>query len=263
VQELFLTPSAALADVVLPAQSWAEREGTFTSGERRVQRFYPAIPAVGESRADWQILAQIGERLDLGQAPFAASLVFRDIAQTVPQYGDLDYRRLARVEEQWPVVGGSDLYYGGTAYDNRSGLGQQWPAAAESSAAVSSVMALFDVPETRAGEIQGLALVQSAALYTSGTLLPHSPLLSQRLASPEVLLHPDDARRLAVSHGDLVALSANGAELSVKAHVNERTPAGLAVLRGASLPAHQAAAGLVPAEIRKVEEKAPSASLED
>lgn len=52
VQELFLTETAKIADVVLPAQSWAEREGTYTNGERRVQRFYPAIPVVGDSRPD-------------------------------------------------------------------------------------------------------------------------------------------------------------------------------------------------------------------
>jgi NADH-quinone oxidoreductase subunit G len=56
VQELFMTETANQADVVLPAQSWAEREGTFTNGERRVQRYYPALHPVGESRADWKIL---------------------------------------------------------------------------------------------------------------------------------------------------------------------------------------------------------------
>jgi NADH-quinone oxidoreductase subunit G len=67
VQELFLTETAVQADVVLPAQSWAEREGTFTSGERRVQRYYPAIQPMGEARPDWLILAQIGERVGLGK----------------------------------------------------------------------------------------------------------------------------------------------------------------------------------------------------
>ncbi|MFN2189466.1 MAG: NADH-quinone oxidoreductase subunit NuoG, partial [Candidatus Promineifilaceae bacterium] len=66
VQELFMTETAKLADVILPAQSWAEREGTYTSGERRVQRFYPAIPPLGETRPDWQIIAQISEKVGLG-----------------------------------------------------------------------------------------------------------------------------------------------------------------------------------------------------
>ncbi|NJN53917.1 MAG: molybdopterin-dependent oxidoreductase, partial [Anaerolineae bacterium] len=142
VQELFLTETAKLADVVLPAQSWAERDGTFTSGERRVQRYFPAIPPVGESREDWRISAQIGEKLGLGKVPFAASLIFKELATAVPPYKGMDYRSLARVEEQWPIMGRDDLYYGGTGYDNKSGLGQQWAVAAESGSVES-----FDAAE--------------------------------------------------------------------------------------------------------------------
>ncbi|MCP4356597.1 MAG: NADH-quinone oxidoreductase subunit NuoG, partial [Chloroflexi bacterium] len=154
VQELFLTETAQLADVVLPAQSWAERDGTFTSGERRVQRYYPAIQPLGECREDWRIFAQIGEKLGLGKPAFAASLIFRDISKAVPQYKGMDYRSLARVEEQWPIIGRDDLYYGGTSYENKSGLGQQWAAAAE-----SGNVNLFEVGETAVANINGLSLV--------------------------------------------------------------------------------------------------------
>ena len=65
VQELFLTATAKLADVVLPAQSFIEREGSYTSGERRVQRFYPAVPPKAAYLPDFRITAQIGERLSL------------------------------------------------------------------------------------------------------------------------------------------------------------------------------------------------------
>ena len=133
VQELFLTETAELADVVLPAQSWAEREGTFTSGERRVQRYYPAIQSLGDTRRIGKFWP-INERVGLGKPAFAASLVFNEMAKAVPQYKGMDYRTLAKVEEQWPDVGGDDVYYGGTAYENRSGLGKQWlPSASESS----------------------------------------------------------------------------------------------------------------------------------
>ncbi|MEW5985695.1 MAG: NADH-quinone oxidoreductase subunit NuoG [Chloroflexota bacterium] len=174
VQELFLTETARLADVVLPAQSWAEREGTFTSGERRVQRFYPAIPAVGDSRPDWQILADVGERVGLGRPPIAASQVFKEIAATIPQYKGIDYRRLAQVEAQWPELSSEDLYYGGTAYTNRSGLGVQWAVAAE-----AGPVALFDVPDGPAaedGRVNG-----PVKLYRPGMLIQFSELLRQRL----------------------------------------------------------------------------------
>ncbi len=63
VQDISLTATAGLADVVLPAQAYTEREGTFTSGERRVQRFYPAVPVTGEARPDFVITSQIARQM--------------------------------------------------------------------------------------------------------------------------------------------------------------------------------------------------------
>jgi NADH-quinone oxidoreductase subunit G len=225
VQELFLTETAKLADVVLPAQSWAEREGTFTSGERRIQRYYPGVQPLGECRADWQILAQIGERVGLGKPAFAASLVFRDVAKAVPQYSGIDYRTLAQVEPQWPKVGGDDLYYGGTSYENRAGLGQQWKAAAE-----SGEVAAFEVKETAVSTPQTLQLVRTAALYTPGTLICHSKVLALRMAQPTLYLNEADAE--GVITGDSVAVTVNGKKITAVADVNDAAPAGLALLRG-------------------------------
>ncbi|MCP5098366.1 MAG: molybdopterin-dependent oxidoreductase, partial [Chloroflexi bacterium] len=225
VQELFLTETAKLADVVLPAQSWAEREGTFTSGERRIQRYYPGVQPLGKCRADWQILAQIGERVGLGKPAFAASLVFRDVAKAVPQYKGIDYRTLAQVEPQWPNVGGADLYYGGTSYENRAGLGQQWKAAAES----GDVEAL-EVAETAVSPSQSLQLVRTAALYTPGTLICHSNVLAPRMAQP--ILHLNEADADGIATGDKVAVTVNKTTIEAVADVNGTVPAGLALLRG-------------------------------
>jgi NADH-quinone oxidoreductase subunit G len=227
VQELFMTETAVLADVILPAQSWAEREGSFTSGERRVQRYYPAIQVVGESRADWQILAQLGERLNIGKAPFAASLVFKEVAKAVSQYKGMDYRTLAQVEKQWPDVGGEDLYYGGNAYENRSGLGQQWQSAAE-----KGDVAHFDVPAISEAQTEGLEIIHMAALYTPGTLINHTPMLDDRKAKPILSLHADDAAELAVADGDAVNVMVDGTLVAAKAHVNGNTQAGLGLLSG-------------------------------
>ncbi len=224
VQELFLTETAALADVVLPAQSWAEREGTFTSGERRVQRYYPAINPVGESRPDWQILAQVGERLGLGKPPFAASLVFRDIAKAVKPYKEMDYRSLSRVEKQWPDVGGEDLYYGGTAYENRSGLGQQWP--------ITPPKEPFTVPEAQVDVPEGLILVRVAALHTPGTLNHFSKVLAPRLAQPTLLLHPANAASLELADGEMVTVSVQNGMVEATVQVNEDAPENVALMRG-------------------------------
>ncbi len=239
VQELFLSKTAELADVVLPAQSWAEREGTLTNGERRVQRYYPAIAPVGESRPDWQILAQLGERVGLGKPTFAASLVFKEIALSVPAYKGLDYRTLAKVEKQWPDVGGEDLYYGGNAYENKAGLGQQWPATAE-----SAPVSRFDVPATSDNSPNGLLLLHTAALYAPGTLLNQTELLHIRKAVPTLSLHQSDAQRLKVRDGDRVTVKVNGTAVTARAHVNGNAPAGVALLSGV-----ERQAGFTTAEI--------------
>jgi NADH-quinone oxidoreductase subunit G len=227
VAELFMTETAVLADVVFPAQSWAEREGTFTSGERRVQRYYPALPAVGQSRPDWQILAQLGARLGAGKAPVAASLAFKEVTRAVKQYKGIDYRSLAQVEKQWPAVGGDDLYYGGNAVENRSGLGQQWQAAAE-----KGDVAHFDVPAVAETKTDALQIIYKPALYTPGTLLDHTEMLNGRKAQPTLALHADDAAALAVADGDRVEVMVDGTAVQSRVHVNGSAPAGLGLLSG-------------------------------
>jgi NADH-quinone oxidoreductase subunit G len=230
VQELFLTESAKAADVVLPAQSWAEREGTFTNGERRVQRFYPAISVSGDSRADWQILAHLGERVGLGKPAAVASLAFGEIAANVALYKDLSYRALAWTEEQWPIIGGRDLFYGGTAFANKSGLGLQWPAAAE-----SGRVERFDLPDLAERAPEGLALVEVTALYEPGTVFDHTHLLEQRRAEPALILNAADGQNLGIADGETVRVAAGDASLEVPARVDGQAPAGVALLSGARL----------------------------
>lgn len=244
VQELFLTETAAQADVVLPAQSWAEREGTFTSGERRVQRYYPAIQPVGEARPDWQILAQIGERVGLEKPAFAASLVFRDLAKAVPQYKEMDYRALAKVAKQWPDVGGDDLYYGGNAYENRVGLGMQWAVEAESGSVEH-----FEVGNVTGDAPTGVALVRTAALFTPGTLINHTELLAPRLAQPTLTMHKNDAAAHQLTDAGTITVDVNGKATKVTLHVDGRVPQGVALLRGVPYQA-----GISELKLSKIEE---------
>jgi NADH-quinone oxidoreductase subunit G len=105
------------------------REGSYTSGERRVQRFYPATPALGESKADYAITAQLAAELGVEVEGRSARLVMDKIAATVPAFAGLSFGKLAEVSEQWPIVGRGDLYYGGTTYENSQGLGAHLGAA--------------------------------------------------------------------------------------------------------------------------------------
>lgn len=123
VQDIFLSETAKLADVLLPAQAFTEREGSYTSGERRVQRFYPAVPAFGEAKPDYAISAALAAALGLPVEGRSASLVMDKLAAAVQSFGGISYGSLAEVTEQWPIVGRSDMYYGGTSYQNTQGLG--------------------------------------------------------------------------------------------------------------------------------------------
>ena len=102
VQDLFLTETAAFADVILPACSWAEKEGTFTNTERRVQRFYQAIRPVGESRPDWQIICELASRLGHPMEYASPEAVMAEIAACLPAYGGIRYERLGEEGLQWP-----------------------------------------------------------------------------------------------------------------------------------------------------------------
>jgi NADH-quinone oxidoreductase subunit G len=174
VQELFMTETAKQADVVLPALSFAERDGTFTSAERRVQRYYQALPPAGQAKADWDIIRSIAEKLGLKWTTFTAEAVMDEVAAKVPAYSGLTYVALAQTKEQWPPVGSNDLYFGGTAYDNRGGLGVQAKSLAEIDGQ-SSVN--WIEPPVPSGEVQP----RVTQLNRHGTLIDKSAVYQVRL----------------------------------------------------------------------------------
>ncbi|MBN1311687.1 MAG: NADH-quinone oxidoreductase subunit NuoG [Anaerolineae bacterium] len=228
VQDMFLTATAEVADVVLPSQSAAEREGTYTSGERRVQRFYPAIEPCGQSQPDWLIIQTIGKRLGHGNPSPSAAAVLLEIAKTVPQYAGITYQTLAEVEPQIPDVGGEDLYYGGTAFRNRHGLGVQWPAAAESGGALSAHP--VEAAESIEPEEDMLLVVPITLLYDAEPVFHKTSLLHGRVPGPDILMHPEDARYLDIADGDVVRLSIDGKDITVVVRFDEQAPEGAALL---------------------------------
>ena len=222
VQELFLTETAKAADVVLPAAAWAERDGTFTNGERRVQRFYPAIPA--KARPDFQIASEIGAKVGVALPKFA-SLVFAEIAHNHAAYSGLTYQELARVEKQFPDVGGVDLYYGGTSYDNQQGLGMQLKSGAEYGQEVAA--GKVDAPSVKR---LGLTLVPTAVLYDRGTTFAPSTLMHPRVPQWQVEFSAADAERMSIKDGDTVKVTVGEASAMVKAHVNGHAPEGVVLM---------------------------------
>ncbi len=173
VQELFLTDVAKSANVVLPALSFAERDGSFTSGDRRVQRFYRALPGMGQAKPDWWIIQEVAKRLGKSWGFHGTTEIFAALADSRPDYAGLTYELLGVTESQWPPVGRADLYYGGTAYDNTGGVGARYAARAEQSGftAVSEAVA---PPSADMESLQHLP----RTLYQAGELISRSKVLA-------------------------------------------------------------------------------------
>jgi len=114
VQDIFLTETAQLADVVLPAASFAEKDGTFTNTERRVQRVRKAIEPVGNCRPDWMIICDIAKNMGAKGFDFdSPEQIMEEIRKVTPSYGGVTYKRIEQVGLQWPCP---DLKHPGTAY---------------------------------------------------------------------------------------------------------------------------------------------------
>ncbi len=175
VQELFPTQTTELADVVLPAQTYTERDGSFTSGERRVQRFYPALPPRTGCKPDFAITALIAGELGIKLEGLSAARVTDKIAAFSGAFSRVTYLSLAEVKEQWPIVGRGDLYYGGTTYTNLQGLGVQLALAPDGE------LVIPDTGEAlRPDEDQWLA-VPVTHLYDQGVTVITSPLLQTHI----------------------------------------------------------------------------------
>ena len=225
VSELFLTETARRADVVLPAAAYTEYEGSLTSAERRVQRFYPAVKAIPGVRSDYLIAAQLGQRLGLDIEGRAPSLVFQRMANNLPAYAGVSYQRMSEVTEQWPLVGRADLYYGGTAYDNHQGLGVQLPVAAAGSAPQRPAAA---APVESPADGQ-LLLEPITRIYDQGSTLLPTTLLHQRLTPTAIRVSPQTAGRLGLSEGGPVELSAAGWKVKAAVQIEENLPENIAL----------------------------------
>ena len=258
VQDLFLTETAKLADAVLPAQSFLEREGSLTSGDRRVQRYYPAIPvrhrpnsdlrsAVssangGEPReiaplADFVIAARIAASLGLELEGGLAMRAMERIAVTVPDYAGLSYKALSEVREQWPIIARADLYYGGTSYENSQGLGVQLQPAAQRGEQVP--LGWRQPPEIgRPGEGEHLA-VPVTILYDRGSTVLPSRVLAGRIPEPFVALNPRTGARFDVGDGRKVNLALGELTITVQVRLDESIPEGIVLVpRSMGIPLH-------------------------
>jgi NADH-quinone oxidoreductase subunit G len=223
VQELFLTETAKHADVVLPAQAYTERDGSYTSAERRLQRFYPAVPPRGETGADFAITSAIALEMGIEMEGQSASKVMDQLARSVPHFAGISYLLLAGVVDQWPAVGRGDLYYGGTTYENKQGLGMQLPLMAQLAPKTA---------RSKDGKIHPddshLLGVPVTRLYDNALTVRTSGLLQPHIGEAAMRLHPDTAARHGIK--DKVEIKLDGATVNLKAVLDETVPASVALL---------------------------------
>ena len=209
VQDVIETATTEIADVVLPARTFTEREGTLTSGERRVQRFYAAVPPTGESRTDFVITAQLAGHMGIDLEDSSPMTVFEHLAGAVKSFEGLTYAKISEVKPQWPVVGRGDMYYGGTTYENTMGLGAHLSSAAGRGETVSTPQVQKgSAPRPKENE---LLAVPVNKLYDRGTTVMMSAnLLREQIGGPTISLHPDAAKNLGVEAGQLISISFDG-----------------------------------------------------
>ena len=253
VQDLFLSQTARLADVVLPAQSWIEREGTFTNGERRVQRFYPAVqattlpperiespsvrrasvltgihPVLEGPLPDFMIPALIARNIGIGGMDFySAAAVFSQLSNDHLSYNGLSYQKLSDVQAQWPVVGREDLYFGGTTYENTQGLGVQLQLSPLQTSSDQGPR-MTNWPQALSFKLPKLGMMAFpvARLFDRGSLLVHSKLLLKRIGDPYVVLNALDGKRLKLSGGAMARVSFPelGKTFIVQVRLDEKLP---------------------------------------
>ncbi|HWQ83813.1 MAG TPA: molybdopterin dinucleotide binding domain-containing protein, partial [Anaerolineales bacterium] len=148
------------------------------------------------------------------------------------------------------IVGRGDLYYGGTTYENKQGLGVQLAPLAQTGQPISLGWVKPKELDLGVGSSGGLVGVPVTLLYDRGTTLLPSDLLHQRMPAPYVCLHPEDARNLRLKQGDAVEVSTGGAHVLVTIKVDETIPAGIVLVpRSMGIPLNSPAnLAIQPAE---------------
>lgn len=231
LQDLFLTETGQLADVIFPACSFAEKEGTFTNTERRVQRVRRAINPVGNSKDDIWIVTQLAQRLiDLGvahpleEAPYAgwdygsSADVMAEVNVLTPIYSGITYDRLNDGEQlQWPVP--SDEHAGTPIlHVGKFSRGVGHFKAVEHAA-----------PDELPDDEYPLMLTSGRILYHwhGGEMTRRAHGLKAMYPEAEIQINPGDAQERGIGDGEMMKVASRRGEIVAKAQVTSRVPPGL------------------------------------
>ena len=216
VQEIFMTETAKLADVVLPATCFAEKDGTFTNTERRVQRVRKALDPPGEARPDWEIICDVSTAMGYPMQYDSASDIFDEMASLTPSYGGISYDRIDDVGLQWPCP---TEEHPGTKYlhEGRFTRGK----------GLMNVIK-FRPPAEVPDEEYPLVLSTGRTLYhyNIGNMTRESETISQKQDENFVEIHPRDAEHLGITDGGPVRVTTRRGSIVVRAQVGNRVRLG-------------------------------------
>jgi formate dehydrogenase alpha subunit len=216
VQDILLSETAQLAHVVLPAACFAEKDGTFSNTERRVQRVRKAVDAPGQAKADWEILSELSSRMGYPMSYASPEDIMNEIRALTPSYAGITYDRIEKTGIQWPCPNAT---HPGTKYLHKDrfsrGLGllsaiEYKPPAEVPDAEYPFVMTT------------GRVLYQ----YHTANMSRLSKGIMERCPESLVEINPMDAEKLGVSAGQFLKVSSRRGVVEAKSQVTTRVPEG-------------------------------------
>ena len=220
VQDIFLSETCRLADVVLPACSFAEKDGTFTNTERRVQRVRQAVDPPGQARPDWDILCDVARRMGYDMSYPDASAIADEIAEVTPIYGGIVYDRIDDVGLQWPCT---DKDHPGTKFLHKG----KFSRGKGKFHAVT-----FHPPKEMPDDEYPFVLTTGRLLehWHTGTMTRRCEVLDDRVPHGAIEINSEDAQTLGVADGDSVTVRSRRGQIEVPANVTARIVPGTVFL---------------------------------
>jgi len=217
LQEIFFSESAKYADVILPASSFFEKSGTFTNGERRVQRVNRVVEPLPGTRPDGQIIVDIMNRMGYPQPDYDATQVLAEISRVVPFFKGITWERLGNNGLQWPVdEDGHDTKVLHTE-TFKSGRGRLFFIGFEESREIEQY-----------GDSYPLILTTNRSLehYNSGSMTRRTPD-TDILGEDLLLVHPDDARARNIADGEQVRIHSPRGETNIRVRITDEVRPGV------------------------------------
>jgi formate dehydrogenase alpha subunit len=215
VQDIFLTETAKYADVVLPAACYAEKDGTFTNTERRVQRVRKAVEPPGEARADDTIIADLSTRMGYAMQYDSPADIFEEIRSLTPTYAGMTYDRVDACGLQWPCP---DLDHPGTPFLHED----VFPRGRGRLMGVE-----YEAPAELVNDDYPILLTTGRMLYQYNISTRQSPILEGLAPCELTEISPEDACRLGVENGGRMRVTSRRGSVVTTAKVTDRVPPGI------------------------------------